>query len=196
VLNASDTNLDPGFVSVLLVLQQQIIPGAYSLTSGGAVPNEDTRVSTAPFGANSDADLAGWHTTLTSVPDSTGPSTPGPSVPAQTSASTDLTSAPVQPPRASSPAAAVKSSAPIPGGVPAAGHAPVSTFASVPNIVLCTQLQSGIKKQKIFTDGIVCYGNLVISVKPRNFATALSDPNWKNDVGFEFQHFFAIRLGI
>jgi hypothetical protein len=81
VLNASNTNPDPGFVSVLPVLQSQIILGADSLTSGGAVPNEDTRVSVAPFGADSDGEPARWHTTFTPVPDSTSPSMTGPLFP-------------------------------------------------------------------------------------------------------------------
>jgi hypothetical protein len=91
VLNAYDTNPGPGFVSVLPILQPQIIPGADSLTSGGVVPNEDMCVSAVSFGTDSDGDPARQHTTLTPGPDPTGPGTADPSIPAQTSAPTDLT---------------------------------------------------------------------------------------------------------
>jgi hypothetical protein len=64
------------------------------------------------FGADSDGDPTRRHTALTPVPDSTGPST----------------------------VAAVESGAPVPSGVPAVGHAPVSTSASVPSIAPRTRL--------------------------------------------------------
>jgi hypothetical protein len=56
----------------------------------------------------------------------------------------------------------------------------------MPSIAPRTRLQSGIRKPKIFTDGIVRYGNLVISVEPQNLAIALSDPDWKNAMDSEF----------
>jgi hypothetical protein len=60
----------------------------------------------------------------------------------------------------------------------------------MPSIAPRTRLQFGIRKPKIFTDGIVRYGNLVISVEPQNLAIALSDPDWKNAMDSEFSALF------
>jgi hypothetical protein len=54
-----------------------------------------------------------------------------------------------------------------------------STLGSVLPTALCTRLQAGIRKPKVYKDGNVRYGNLIICEEPTNISTALTDPNWK-----------------
>jgi hypothetical protein len=52
-------------------------------------------------------------------------------------------------------------------------------LGSVLPTALCTRLQAGIRKPKVYKDGNVRYGNLIICEEPTNISTALTDPNWK-----------------
>jgi hypothetical protein len=111
-------------------------------------------------------------------------------------ASTPATSAPVPEPsptdqQVSAPALL---STPIKAAtsVPAPDNAPTSTVVqSAPesssvtapppassNSALCTWLQDGIQKPKVYTDGIVRYANLASVEEPGDLSTALQDLNW------------------
>jgi hypothetical protein len=50
-----------------------------------------------------------------------------------------------------------------------------------------TRLQSGIRKEKVYTDGIIKYGFLAVSGEPRNLDEALSDKNWKDAMDYEYK---------
>jgi hypothetical protein len=43
----------------------------------------------------------------------------------------------------------------------------------------CTQLQSRIRKPKVYSDDTIQYGNLATCEEPGNLSNVLSDPNWK-----------------
>jgi hypothetical protein len=49
-----------------------------------------------------------------------------------------------------------------------------------------THLQSGIRKEKKFTDGTVRYGLLAANGEPNNLEEALGSKNWKNAMDDEF----------
>jgi hypothetical protein len=49
-----------------------------------------------------------------------------------------------------------------------------------------TRLQKGIRKPKVYTDGIVCYGLLATSGEPHDHREALTDPMWKKAMDSEF----------
>jgi hypothetical protein len=42
-----------------------------------------------------------------------------------------------------------------------------------------TRLQSGIRKEKVYTDGTIKYSFFASSDEPRNLEEALKDKNWK-----------------
>jgi hypothetical protein len=77
-----------------------------------------------------------------------------------------IINAPTEPVSESIPAQSTTSTAP-----------PESVSASVPGDAPPTRLQAGIRKSKIYSDGIIYYGNLAISEEPSNLTSALSDPN-------------------
>jgi hypothetical protein len=49
-----------------------------------------------------------------------------------------------------------------------------------------TRLQSGIRKEKVYTDGTVKYGFFASSDEPRNLEEALKDKNWKAAMDSEY----------
>jgi histone deacetylase 1/2 len=49
-----------------------------------------------------------------------------------------------------------------------------------------TRLQSGIRKEKQFTDGTIRYGLLAANGEPNNLEEALGDTNWKSAMDDEF----------
>jgi hypothetical protein len=49
-----------------------------------------------------------------------------------------------------------------------------------------TRLQSGIRKPKVFIDGTIRYGNLLIAEEHASLQTALSDPHWKAAMDSEY----------
>jgi histone deacetylase 1/2 len=49
-----------------------------------------------------------------------------------------------------------------------------------------TRLQSGIRKEKVYTDGTIRYGLFTSSDEPRNLEEALKDKNWKNAMDSEY----------
>jgi hypothetical protein len=55
----------------------------------------------------------------------------------------------------------------------------ISSFKGGEQIAPCTRLQAGIRKSKLYTDGIIRYGNSAITEEPSTLQAALSDPNWK-----------------
>jgi hypothetical protein len=50
-----------------------------------------------------------------------------------------------------------------------------------------TRMQQGIRKPKVYTDGIVRYGLFTSSGEPRNHQEALSDPQWKSAMDLEYE---------
>jgi hypothetical protein len=119
-------------------------------------------------------------------------------------------------PRLSTPTAPISAStsataeAPHPAtalGVPALGHGLASSsapgaasvlpphgssalipasLAPAPTPAPRTQLHSGIRKYKVFTDGTIGYENLSIAEESANLHSALSDPNWKAAMDSEY----------
>jgi hypothetical protein len=61
-----------------------------------------------------------------------------------------------------------------------------SSSELVPSQALRTRLQVGIGHPKVYNDGTVRYGNLVISELPKNLFTALANPNWKAAMDSKF----------
>jgi hypothetical protein len=50
-----------------------------------------------------------------------------------------------------------------------------------------TPLQAGIDKPNVFTiDGTIQYGLLSVSGEPDDLSSALSNPNWKNAIDYEY----------
>lgn len=76
--------------------------------------------------------------------------------------------------------AAIESGDVDPGAAPAQSSAP--TTAARPK----TRLQSGIRKEKIYTDGTVKYGYFTSTGEPHNLEEALGDSNWKTAMDSEF----------
>lgn len=64
-----------------------------------------------------------------------------------------------------------------------------STLVLAQSTAPCTRLQSGIRKPKLYTDETIHYGNLSICEKSSDFATAITDPNWKAAMESEFSAF-------
>jgi hypothetical protein len=49
-----------------------------------------------------------------------------------------------------------------------------------------TRLQSGIRKEKVYTDGTIKYDFFTSSDEPRNVEEALNDKNWKEAMDSEY----------
>jgi hypothetical protein len=69
---------------------------------------------------------------------------------------------------------------------PATQVPPASTLGHVPAAAPRTRLQSGIQKPKIFTDGTIRYGNLLMTEEPADVHAALADPHWKAAMDSEY----------
>lgn len=61
-----------------------------------------------------------------------------------------------------------------------------SLVQSSPSLRPQTRLQSGIRKEKVYTDGTVKYGLLTSSGEPYNLEEALHDKNWKLAMDSEY----------
>lgn len=66
---------------------------------------------------------------------------------------------------------------------PEAQASPVSTEETGQRI---TRLQQGIRKPKVYTDGMVRNGNLAVTTKPNTLHEALANENWKHAMDHEY----------
>jgi hypothetical protein len=65
--------------------------------------------------------------------------------------------------------------------------APASSTAQPVTRRSSTHLQHGIRKPKVYTNGIMRYGLLVVSSEPQSHIEALGDKQWKNAMDAEFE---------
>jgi histone deacetylase 1/2 len=91
---------------------------------------------------------------------------------------TAASASPREPP-AQQPAATVPQPDPVSGSSVAGGDAAQSARPR-------TRLQSGIRKEKVYTDGTIKCGCFTSSDEPRNIEEALNDKNWKKAMDSEY----------
>jgi hypothetical protein len=72
--------------------------------------------------------------------------------------------------------------APSPGKLPMGCASPQGAEQFAPH----TRLQARIRKPKIYPNVTIRYGNSINSKEPGKLSSALSDPNWKAVMDFEF----------